>query len=161
MQQSFVTKASREEEAVKALYTYKGSLNNTNYNVVMEPDQYSAYDCVVCKQETNCITVEVKVRDKYSYKQIQSLGGLFLELKKLEGILIKQAIVGSTTPINYVNIYSDCAVIYNISSNISDHIWELENLQQNDYSKEPIYKFVTKLPESSIVEIISRKNQIV
>lgn len=155
LQQSFIDKASKEEQMLQLFFKYKNKESNKQtYTLEFMKDSYSPYDAIILKNGKPMCIAEVKVRSQYTYDQIQSFGGSYLELLKVTGMTTKQKEETLDLPMVYFNFYKDKAVVYNLSKDISSYEWEMKNLQKNDYDKKPIWKHVTKLNESSIKEIV-------
>lgn len=155
---SVKAKEERERKMITLLYDYKRQQENVNYELKMEDEEYYPFDVTVSVSGKVDHIVEVKVRDKYSYSQIEGWGGTFLELTKLVGITTEMAKLGiEGTKILYCSFYNDQVVTYELSPNIEDYKWEVKSLQANDYSKEVKYKHVAKLDDSMIIERKNRK----
>lgn len=155
-QQSFIDKAKREEALLKSHIEWKCETQGRCYNLEFQEDPYSPYDAIAYVGDKASFTIEVKVRERYTYKAIKSFGGSFLEAKKLKGILAKQEAEGNDTPILYINFFKDKVVTYRLPKDPSAYKWTTSNLQSNDYSQQAIDKRVAKLPESFIIEIKDR-----
>jgi len=142
---------SNAEEKAMNWFADKKGIKYTN-----EPAQFSSYDGFLMSGNTNYI-VEVKVRNKYSYEQIESFGGSFLEFKKLNGILKEKNDKSLFEQIIYFNFYKEKLLLYSISSNPNDYEWELKWLRRDNFSDKYEWKFVTKLKKEAIIEMYNYK----
>jgi hypothetical protein len=152
---SFKTKAKREEEYVEAYFNYKNSLlESPIFTLKHSEDKYSAYDSTLLVDGVPVCVIEVKVRSRYSLKQINNWGGSFLEEQKLRGIVVQQRNEGIDLPIAYMNFYNDKVVVYNLSKKREDHIWFKQELQRNDFDSGTKRKSVTRLKNNIVKEVI-------
>lgn len=156
-QKSFDVKAKREEELMIIYTEWKNSFQGTNYTLDFQEDKYSPFDVIVKEGGVPKYTVEIKVRENYSFESIERMGGSFLEAKKIKGIIDRQVEMGLDLPILYINFYSDQVITYKLPKTSASYKWEHSRLQANDYSKQAIEKRVTKLQRDMIVEIKNRK----
>lgn len=156
-QQSFNNKEARERELINLYFNHKCKSQGKCFDVQDENEMYFPYDATILQNGEVKYVVETKVREQYTYDQINSWGGSFLELTKLDGILKKQMERGVNSPILYINFYKDKVVTYELPKDISAYKWELKNLQKDDHNKRPVYKHITRLPDSTIIEIKGRK----
>lgn len=150
-QQSFISKAKREQEAINWLCKIKDITNEKTTN------PYECFDNYIFSGGSRFI-VEIKVRTNYSYEDIKLMGGSYLQFDKIESIRgFKEANV-LNDKILYINFYRDCVVIYQIHTSMNRYEWKLEYLQKNDYDKTKEYKFLTELNEDDINEVIYYKH---
>lgn len=156
-QESFDKKEKRERELIKLYFDYKCNTQGNCFEVEDEDEKYFPYDATIYQSGEPKYIVETKVREQYTYEQINKWGGSFLELTKLDGILKMQKERGHNTPILYINFYKDKVVTYELPKDISQYEWELKNLQKDDHNKRPVYKHVTKLPDTTIIEVKGRE----
>ena len=159
-EQSFIDKESRERFLAKHFYNHKCIKTGNCYDVVLMAEKYCPYDALISKDGVAEAMVGIKVRENYTFAQIERWGGSFLELTKLTGMLTRMATEGLKTKIHYVNFYRDYVIVYELSTDISDYTWEMVNLQGNDYEKEPKWKLVTKLERPRIVEVMRRQQRL-
>lgn len=149
-QNSFISKAKREQDGIDWICKIKNITNEKTTN------PYECFDNYLYSGGSRFI-VEIKVRTNYSYEEIKSFGGSYLEFKKIESIRqFKEANV-LNDKILYINFYKDCVVIYQIHTSMNRYDWDLKYLQKNDYDKTNEYKFITELQDDDINEIIYYK----
>lgn len=150
---AFNRKAKIEKEKMSFYHRYK--LNNgENINLNFVDDQYSAYDAFILTGSCESI-VEVKVRSQYTFEKIKSMNGPILEFNKMAGIqesLQKNDI--DYESFFYFNFFADELKIYNIPINPYMFTWQSRYLQKNDFDKTKIWKQVTFLDDTFLVETI-------
>jgi len=119
--------------------------------------RYSAIDGLMMSGLTEYL-VEIKVRKRFHSDIIKTMGGAYVEFKKVEGIRRFQHKWQKNylkMPILYFNFFSDCLEIYRLTSDPTKYKWELKMLQKDDYhTKLKEYKFVSFLNESNLIERI-------
>lgn len=150
--QHFISAQDKETIRLKGYFQFKSTQGGYSYNVEVMPDAYSRYDARVFRSDGRCAAYEVKVRDQYTYEQIQKWGGSYLEYDKIIGIINQQIQEGIDIPIYYINFYSDRVVVYHISKDMSKYKWEKKWLQESGFNKRKMEKVITKLNSDSIVE---------
>ena len=141
---------SKAEKEIKAMRWFNKKAD-TSY--VSQEDPYSVYDGILTSGSTEFIT-EVKVREKYSYTQIESLGGDYLEWTKYNGILSRKMEENDNRPILYVVFLSDRVNVYQLPVQPELFQWEPKFLNNNNYDKKNKYKIVTKLTNKQIIKTI-------
>lgn len=156
-EKSFSIKEARERELLTLLYNHFNKDRENKFEVMLEVEKYFPYDATIYSKGKPHHVVEVKVRENYSYTQIEKWGGSFLEEKKLLGIIDKQKELGIDVPIFYINFYKDQVVVYKLDKQLSNYKWITQNLQADDFGGREIEKKVTKLDPSIIVYQRNRK----
>ena len=152
LQEDIKMKADREDEAMGWYTTV------TDNNYIREPYEHCAYDGVSTMGDEEFLT-EIKVREKYTNEGIQSLGGSFLELKKLVGIINHQNDNRDYRKILYMVFLKDCVNIYDIYPDPNQFEWGLRNLPRNNFDSRLEWKMVTKLKEEDKIRTVMYKQQ--
>lgn len=150
--QHFTSAQEKEAFRLKGYFKFKSDYTGYSYNVELMPDAYSRYDARVFRSDGRCAAYEVKVRDQYTYDQIEKWGGSYLEYDKVQGIIDQQISERIDIPIYYINFYSDRVVIYHINKEVENYKWEKKWLQESGFNKQKVEKCVTRLSKDSIVE---------
>lgn len=153
-EQEHFTKTADAEEAAMMWF----DKHNSDCTYINEPFEFSPNDGYLLSGNTSYI-VEAKVRKKYTYEQIESFGGSFLEFKKLNGIINKKNTTEDLRQILYFNFFKEKVIVYKLSSNPNDYQWELKWLRKNNFSSESEmeWKFVAKMQDKDIIQIKSYK----
>lgn len=153
--ESFENKTNREQAAIDWYLNHKRKQDI--YMLSLEaPDKYSCFDNWITSGATEFI-VEVKVREDYTAQSIDRMGGAYLEHTKLAGIINYREVYQHTEPILYFNFFKNELRIYEVHTDPTMYSWEQKYLQKDDYDKSKIWKWVTKLDKSMLVETIKYK----
>jgi hypothetical protein len=149
---AFEYKKKREQDAINYYIKNKTANQIIIENIVMD-NKFFSYDNIITSGGTQ-YAVEIKVRKNYSYAQIKSLGNQILEKQKLIGIKEQLIKDGIDIPILYFIFFKDRLTIYKIDKEETNHLWVDKLLPKNNYDSTLVWKSVTMLPESQIIETI-------
>jgi hypothetical protein len=149
---AFEYKKKREQDAINYYIKNKTANQIIIENIVMD-NKFFSYDNIITSGGTQ-YAVEIKVRSKYTYAQIKSLGNQILEKQKLIGIKEQLIKDGIDIPILYFIFFKDRLTIYKIDKEETNHLWVDKLLPKNNYDSTLVWKSVTMLPESQIIETI-------
>ena len=155
-QEEFQFKADREQEAMQWYIQTKKSKFNENISSTESPTKYSSFDNWVESGATEYIT-EAKVRTDYRGFQIDRFGGAMFEHNKLAGIVNYKEKFGHNHPILYFNFFKDELRIYAIKDDLTEYTWYQKRLPKDNYDKSLIWKWVTNLNKSCLIETIKYK----
>ena len=142
------TKANAEEKAMNWLMKKTPGMTYER-----ESYEYSAFDGVMTQDNTKYLT-EIKVRKKYSYEVMMTLGGPMLEFKKLRNIVKWREMNNNYDPVRYLVFFKDRLVIYNLNMDPNSYNWQMIYGNDNDYDRNKIWKFVHYLQENQIIKTI-------
>jgi hypothetical protein len=149
---AFEYKKKREQDAINYYIKNKTANQIIIENIVMD-NKFFSYDNIITSGGTQ-YAVEIKVRKNYSYAQIKSLGNQILEKQKLIGIKEQLVKDGIDIPILYFIFFRDRLTIYKLDKEESNYLWVDKLLPKNNYDSTLVWKSVTMLPESQIIETI-------
>jgi len=154
-EESFTLKAEREQEAMR-WYVDTKQLNGEKIIATEAPNKYSSFDNWINSGTTEYIT-ECKIRVDYNGNQIDRFGGAMFEHTKLAGILNFQETAKTNQPILYYNFFKDELRIYQINSDPTSYSWYQKKLPKDNFDKTLIWKWVTNLPKTDLIETIKYK----
>jgi hypothetical protein len=145
--------SAAEQKAIRYYCKNKSTNQIDITNIIMDEDWF-AYDNLITSGNTT-YAVEVKVRKKYSYQEIQKdYNGQILEKKKLNRIIEQLKKDNVDFPILYYIFFSDRLCIYSLDSNPDNYIWTTLMFQKSNTDKTKVPKEVALLSESDIIEVI-------
>lgn len=145
-------KDARERKEAREQAALEWFINSKNECITQTPmPEWSSFDNWLHSGGTD-FCIEIKMRTEYSSTQIKRFGGAILEFEKLNGILSFQSKNHLSNRILYANFFNDEVQIFELDPNPKTYTWELKYLQKDDYSKEKVWKWVSCLPQSKIIE---------
>lgn len=145
--------SAAEQKAIRYYCKNKAANNITIQNTIMD-DEWFAYDNLITSGNTT-YAVEVKVRSKYTYQEIQKdYNGQILEKKKLNRIIEQLKKDNVDFPILYYIFFSDRLCIYSLDSNPDNYIWISMMFQKSNKEKIKVPKDIALLSENDIIEQI-------
>jgi hypothetical protein len=151
-EKAFEQKKKAEQKAI-GYYCRNKTVNQIEIQNFVMQGEFFSYDNFIISANTEYV-VEIKVRENYSYNAIKSFGGQILEKKKLEGIKNQLKIDKTNCEILYFIFFKDRLCIYKLDRDINDYLWIDKLLPKDNYDKKLIWKEVTMLSESDILETI-------
>lgn len=148
--ESFREKAEREQKAINWLS------EKQNFTNIPTTNQYECFDNYITSGGTNFLG-EIKVRDNYTAKEIQDFGGAYAEFTKIEGLRIYKDNNGVLDQVLYLCFWKDCVEVYKLHTATNLYKWELKWLPKNNFDTEHVWKHVTQLDKSQLIQTIKYK----